>query len=159
MKKSIHKISAIASLVLLVLAFSCHKKDPEPKLVGQQGNPRFNLQFTNETGVDLDLHVMDPKGNEIYYANSSTSDGGQLDVDCLCDDCPDGPNENIFWPDGKGIKGTYQYWVEYYAHCKDAGATSDFTLRIAVNENVKATFKGTLSNNKKISEVYTWELK
>lgn len=159
MKKSIHKISAITSLVLLVLAFSCHKKNPDPKLVGQPGNPRFNLQFTNETGVDMDLHVVDPKGNEIYYGNRSTSDGGQLDIDCKCGNCEDGPNENIFWPDGKGLKGTYKCWVQYFTYCEDVAATSDFTLRVAVNESVKATFTGKLSDDNARSEVFTWELK
>ncbi|WP_375448315.1 YfaP family protein [uncultured Fibrella sp.] len=160
MKTVKQKIGSISCLCLLCLAMACSKKtEPEPQLVGQPGNPRFNLQFTNEANVDMDLHVIDPKGNEIYYGRKSTSDGGQLDVDCKCSSCGQGPNENIFWPDGKGIKGTYKYWVEYFRYCgSNDAATSDFTLRIAVNEAVKATFKGTLSNSNDKSAVQTWTL-
>ncbi len=155
------KTSNAVSLGLLFLALACTKKEPEPQLVGQPGNPRFNLQFTNETNVDMDLHVIDPNGTEIYYGRKTTSQGGKLDVDCKCSSCTQGPNENIFWPDGKGVKGTYKYWVEYYDYCgSNASATSDFTLRVAVNEAVKATLKGTLSDNsgRNKSAVQTWTL-
>ena len=65
-------------------------------LVGQEGNPRFNLQFSNGTNVDLDLYVETPNGITVSYMNPN-ADGGELDVDCMCGSCPQGPNENIFW--------------------------------------------------------------
>ncbi len=120
-------------------------------IVGASGNPRFNLQFNNEQNVDLDLHVLTPNGIELYFSNKS-GDGGQLDVDCLCGTCPNGPNENIYWEPGTAPHGQYKYWVQYYNNCGVAGASSAYTLRRLVNNTVVSTNSGTLSSGK--SPVY-----
>ena len=150
-----------AFLLLLMLPAiailnSCNKSDddagkqqqnqePDPIYVGNDGNPRFNLVFTNSENVDLDLYVKTPAGNVIYYQNL-TADNGTLDVDCLCDDCPQGPNENIYWEDGTGANGTYTYWVNYYGNCgEESSKSSDFTLRLIKNGKVIETKTGTLS--------------
>ncbi|MDF9794974.1 hypothetical protein OKW21_000237 [Catalinimonas alkaloidigena] len=126
--KTLHYLTYPLCMVLLLVIASCKPDDPceedpslcepEDEIVGQIGNPQFNLQFTNPESVDLDLYVEDPNGEIIYYGNVFTNSGGQLDVDCLCGDCPNGPNENIFWPmDGNAPSGTYRYWVDYYGSC------------------------------------------
>lgn len=138
-------------LSLTVSLNSCSKSDDSDneggeveELVGQDGNPRFNLQFTNPENVDLDLYVQTPSGAIIYYGNL-TADQGTLDVDCLCDDCPQGPNENIFWENGTAPSGTYKYWVDYYGACGDEGGSSSFTLRVVRNNVVLETKTGTMS--------------
>ena len=142
------RLFALASLVLagtaLTLVSGCTKKEeqaaPAVQLAGTPGNPRFNLQFTNQANVDLDLYVKTPNGTIIYYGRKS-SQGGVLDVDCLCGNCPNGPNENIYWVPGTAPSGTYQFWVEYYGRCSGAAssATSDFTLRVVNNSTVVDT--------------------
>lgn len=104
-------------------------------LVGATGNPRFNLQFTNENNVDLDLYVRTPSGAVIYYGNP-TADGGTLDVDCYCSSCPQGPNENIFWQNGTAPSGTYEYWVDYFGSCGGGNASSDYIIRVLRNNTV-----------------------
>ncbi|RDI06983.1 hypothetical protein [Flavobacterium sp. AG291] len=144
---------AVALLAFFCLFLSCNSNDDnnnqvteEPELVGQPGNPRFNLKFTNEENVDLDLHVITPDGTEISYLNPF-GQGGELDVDCLCEDCPQGPNENIFWEAGTAPTGTYKYWIEYYDTCGNGGSTSsDYTLRVVRNGEVLETKTGTLSS-------------
>lgn len=138
-------------------ATGCKDEPKEPLLVGQDGNPRFNLQFTNPDGVDLDLYVQDTNGEIIYYSNKFSRSGGSLDVDCRCESCPNGPNENIFWLDGKAPKGVYKYWVEYYDYCKNPDDASEFTLRLIQNGKIIATQKGRLINGK--SQVWTHEQK
>jgi uncharacterized protein YfaP (DUF2135 family) len=138
-------------IVALFFSISCSKNDDEdpqtndPVLVGQDGNPRFNLIFTNPDNVDLDLYVQTPSGAIIYYGNPE-ADLGQLDVDCRCASCPDGPNENIFWDDGTAQEGTYEYWVDYYGSCSTAGATSDYTVKVIKNGRVLVTKTGTLND-------------
>ncbi|MFL9843763.1 hypothetical protein [Flavobacterium rhizosphaerae] len=127
---------------------ACNNDDSNKKdldLVGQEGNPRFNLQFTNHENVDLDLYVQTPNGVILYYANSY-GDGGELDVDCMCSDCPQGANENIFWKDGTAPSGTYTYWVEYYEDCSEKNNSADFTVRVVKNGEVLATKSGSLNN-------------
>lgn len=121
-------------------------------LVGQEGNPRFNLQFTNGDNVDLDLYVETPGGAVISYSNPN-ADGGELDVDCMCSSCPQGPNENIFWQDGTAPSGIYKYYVDYYEGCSNDGDASEFTLRVIRNGEVLATKTGTLTSGQ--SQVWT----
>lgn len=143
----------LAMLLSLAVTFnSCSKSDDsddeeeivEEELVGQDGNPRFNLQFTNPDNVDLDLYVQTPSGAIIYYANP-TADQGTLDVDCLCGGCPQGPNENIYWENGTAPDGTYKYWVDYFGACAEDGASSNFTLRVVKNGAVLETKTGTMN--------------
>jgi len=142
------KIYLLSVVVLSLMFTACSSDDSdegnEPILVGQDGNPRFNLQFTNAENVDLDLYVQTPSGAIIYYANKS-ADEGTLDIDCLCSACPQGPNENIFWENGTAPSGTYTYWVKYYSSCTGGSPSSDFTLRIIRNGSVLETKTGTLT--------------
>jgi hypothetical protein len=113
--------------------------DPDEScLVGQDGNPRFNLKFTG--AVDFDLYVKDPSGEVISYSNSSSASGGVLDVDCIC--CGHG-SENIFWEDGTAPSGTYEYWVDFYSYCSDP--SSDFTITLTRNGTTIVTQSGNLS--------------
>ena len=144
---------AFALLAFFGLLLSCSSDDDggdgnntdDLNLVGQEGNPRFNLQFTNGDNVDLDLYVETPSGAVISYLNTN-ADNGELDVDCLCGICPQGPNENIYWENGTAPSGTYRYWVDYYGSCDDSEASSNFTLRVIKNGQVLATKTGTLSS-------------
>ena len=146
------KYVVLAMLLSLAVTFnSCSKSDDAEdqgeevgELVGQDGNPRFNLQFTNPENVDLDLYVQTPSGAIIYYGNQ-VADQGTLDVDCLCGGCPQGPNENIYWENGTAPSGTYKFWVEYFGACEEAGASSNFTLRVVRNGVVLDTKTGTMS--------------
>ncbi len=155
MKKITIALAASTLVVMLSFNISCKKKkDEQPEIKGKPGNPRFNLQFTNEQNVDLDLHVLTPNGYEIYYGNKQ-ADKGQLDVDCLCGDCPNGPNENIYWEVGTAPSGEYKFWVEYYDDC-GSGGISDFTLRLMKNSEILQTYTGTLSANGSKSQIYTF---
>lgn len=124
-------------------------------LSGNPGNPRFNLQFSNGSNIDLDLHVRTPNNSEIYFANKSAQNGS-LDVDCICGSCGATGNENIFWTNGTAPSGTYQVWVYYYGNCGNSTATSTYTLRVMQNSTIVATYSGTLSNSNRTSAVYTF---
>lgn len=79
--------------------------------------------------ADLDLHVVDPSGEEIYYGRPTSASGGRLDHDAnagcngAADD--DNPVENIYWPTGGAPAGTYTVWVKVYNPC---GAPLDWKL-------------------------------
>ena len=115
------------------------------ELEGQEGSLRFHLKFDNETKVDLDLHVREPGGEEINYAYPLSSNKGELDVDCNCGHCPQGPSENIFWPDDVYMPGIYTYWINYFTGCDTFGAASNYTLYVIVDDEVVRVHEGTLA--------------
>jgi len=65
--------------------------------------------------ADLDLHVTDPRGEEIYFYHRQSASGGILDLDCnatpeqMCAH----PLENVFWPRGIAGAGRYIYRVHF----------------------------------------------
>jgi len=71
-----------------------------------------------DTDADVDLHVVDPEGTEIYYGNRQSPSGGQLDLDsnaaCAGDNVR---NENISWPIGTAPQGAYVVRVDYWSSC------------------------------------------
>jgi hypothetical protein len=94
--------------------------------------------LTWDNGADLDLHVIEPDGNEIYYGNRGPSDTqGQLDNDdnAACDS-PDGVGgpENIYWPTSSGAPtGTYQVSVVQYDGCSLPSAAWHLQVRVGGN--------------------------
>ncbi len=82
--------------------------------------------------ADLDLHVVDPSGEEIYYSDPAAESGGQLDHDANagCNGSADDENpvENIFWPTGGAPRGSYKVWVHVYGAC-DAPLNWHLTVR------------------------------
>ena len=55
------------------------------------GDPQFTLIWDSD--ADLDLHVIEPGGSEIYWEARNAKKGGELDVDDVDGQGP----ENIFW--------------------------------------------------------------
>lgn len=117
---------------------------PEDSLRGQSGNLRFNLQWQSTT--DLDLHVIDPCGNEIYYSRKlSTCNGniGSLDVDANADyPLIPNPQENIYFETPS--QGIYKVYVRCY---RWRGATStplDFNVTI-IDKNERKDFNGSVT--------------
>lgn len=78
---------------------------------------------------DLDLHVIDPSGQHIYFANQSSSTGGNLDLDsnpgCQIDGIN---NENITWPTGRAPRGAYKVYVNLFASCGRSLTTYSVTV-------------------------------
>jgi hypothetical protein len=96
--------------------------------------------------ADIDLHVIDPLGEEIYYLSPYSSSGGKLDLDNKCDSFEKDKPENIFWPEGSAPSGTYRVRVNYYEDCKKYGQPTgpvDWTVTTKVHGKMN-TFRGTL---------------
>jgi hypothetical protein len=82
------------------------------------GDPQFTLIW--DTDADLDLHVIEPGGKEIYWEEPKGNQGGELDVDNTKGFGP----ENIYWlhldPEsgervkGQGPPGEYKWFVVYW---------------------------------------------
>ena len=97
------------------------------------GNPQITLIWG--TVDDLDLHVVEPSGEEIGYGNRTSDTGGTLDVDSNagCGSPDENPVENVFWPVGTASQGNYTVYVDFYRRCTDGTGPVHFSVRTLVN--------------------------
>jgi hypothetical protein len=95
------------------------------------GDIQISLFWKNHN--DLDLHCVDPLGEEIYYSNKkSTRTGGELDVDQNAHPpYNDSPVENIYWPARGAPPGLYRVTVVHYALHGGSDPTP-FTVRMVI---------------------------
>lgn len=119
------------------------------------GDVRVTLVWRST--ADIDLHVIDPNGEEIYYNHTTSASGGQLDVDDQCDEgIAHGGPENIFWPAGGAPRGEYQVLVVYYEECSDPGeGPAGWTVTTLVDGQSK-TYSGTISPDDAAQSVATF---
>lgn len=79
--------------------------------------------------VDLDLHVVEPDGEEIYYGHPVSATGGALDRDSNPSCLLDGTNtEDIIWTTNAPA-GVYNVFVDFYADCSLGGVNYTVTSR------------------------------
>jgi hypothetical protein len=105
------------------------------------GNVQVSVSW--DVDSDVDLHVVDPAGEEIYYGNLSSSSGGQLDLDSNPNCEIDGVrNENVTWQDA-APPGTYTVRVDLYAGC-DVSPTN-YVVTVQVAGQPTRTFTGSLT--------------
>jgi hypothetical protein len=96
---------------------------PEPQL--GTGDVQITLRW--ESSADLDLHVTEPNGTEIWYSDKGpTSTGGRLDVDSNVNCEENGSVENVFWPEGQGPEG--QFLVEVDGYSVDGCGGGQYTV-------------------------------
>ena len=118
--------------------------DTEPVSVVEVGTGEVQVSISWDSNADVDLYVVDPSGEEIFWGNSFSESGGELDLDsnaaCAGDNIR---NENITWPDGEAPSGTYTVRVNLWAAC---GATStSYVVTVRREGQAAQTFTGTLT--------------
>ena len=128
------------------------------KADAQSGDIRVSLLWNNRN--DLDLHVITPRGEEIFYGRARDSTGGFLDVDMNVQGETTKPVENIFWPEGKAPQGSYRVFVQNYGFHEIERSPTTFQVEIK-NGNAYSTFEGTVSGsgNSSNMEVCVFEYK
>lgn len=102
------------------------------------GDVKVTLTF--DRPHDLDLHVIEPSGDQIFYQRPGSTTGGQLDLDSGANCDPSAYNsENVFWPPGGAPSGEYRVSVQNYQQCSPGEIK--FTVRIAYDDVVR-TYDG-----------------
>ena len=124
------------------------------------GDPQFTLIWNTEQ-VDLDLHVIEPGGKEIYWEDPKGKQGGELDVDNTKGFGP----ENVYWlveSDGPGSEkikgpgpsGTYRWWVVYWGGFGGIGKPTHWQVRVKHAGQVRVVH-GKFTTINERSKVYT----
>lgn len=134
---------------------------------------------------DLDLHVVEPSGDEIWYQNKKVKSGGEMDIDMnfayggdIGESAADKslppeisrwvsskPIENIFWPAGAAPAGKYKVEIEYLTNYKflqkiqNAKGCEDptiFTVRVKIGKH-SAEFSDTIFYNANDKRYFIYE--
>ena len=120
------------------------------------GDPQFTLIW--DSNADIDLHVIEPGGKEIYWNDTKGRQGGELDVDNVDGFGP----ENIYWLKessdgskelGPGPPGEYRWFVEYYGGNRGIPVATRFKVRIKHEGRIEIV-QGRLTVPKTKSRMY-----
>ncbi len=111
------------------------------------GTGDFQATLTWTTGdptcvgssVDIDLHVIEPLGAHVYYANK-VGPTATLDFDNTCGLGP----ENIFVPINNTAAGIYQIYLVYYSSDAVPATSTPCTVRVKARA-ITQTFTITLT--------------
>ncbi|MCU0612657.1 MAG: hypothetical protein MUE60_12830 [Candidatus Eisenbacteria bacterium] len=97
------------------------------------GDLQVSLAF--RPSQDVDLHLVEPTGEEIYYGALESTAGGRLDLDsnpsCRLDHKN---NENITYDEGAPPTGQYIVRVDFWESCDGGGA--DYRVVVAVKGDI-----------------------
>jgi len=108
------------------------------------GTGELQVSLSWDTETDVDLHVVEPDGEEIFYGNDVSQSGGELDLDSNAACGIDGVNnENITWA-RRPPRGEYIVRVDYWDNC-GVGEDTDFVVTIRREGAMPETFQGSLS--------------
>jgi hypothetical protein len=130
----------------------------------QSGTGDVKVTLSFDRLHDLDLHVVEPTGDQIFYERPASTIGGKLDLDSGAHCEPSVANtENVFWPSGGAPAGQYAVSVQNYQQCSP-GAIA-FTVTIAYGaavESYEGTFPdgtaGEQPTERNVRQIATFEL-
>jgi hypothetical protein len=124
------------------------------------GDPQFTLIW-NTDNVDLDLHVLEPGGKEIFWEEPKGRLGGELDVDNTKGFGP----ENVYWlvesdgpgsekVKGPGPSGTYRWFVVYWGGFGGIAKPTHWQVRVKHAGQINV-YHGKFSSLNERSKIYS----
>jgi Ca-activated chloride channel family protein len=103
----------------------------------RSGDIRVSLSWKNHN--DLDLHVITPSGERIYYNQKKDSTGGELDVDMNINGETTEPIENIFWQESVAPPvGTYRVLVQNFKFHGDGQTPTPFMVELKNGRSIQS---------------------
>lgn len=101
------------------------------------GDVQISLIWNNFN--DLDLHVICPDGEKIYFGNRTSECGGELDVDMNVSPTSEEPVENVYWKEGSAPEGEYKVFVNHYCNhaLPNCGDPTSFKVAIRIGSFIE----------------------
>ena len=99
-----------------------------------------------QSAADLDLHVIDPRGEEIFFENPRSLTGGLLEYEAngSCLMATTEPLESVFWKAATAPSGEYQVVVDYYGTCGNE-AEQEFVVAVWIGGEMVELVEGTIA--------------
>lgn len=104
---------------------------------GQYDNVDIRASLIWNNRNDLDLHVIPPSKEEVYYAHKRSACGGWLDVDMNVRGETSKPVENVRWARGQAKAGRYKIFVQNYAFKERDHDATPFRVEVEVNGEIR----------------------
>ena len=82
----------------------------------------------HSSNTDIDLHVVDPSGEKIYYSHMSSASGGYLDRDDVIGPGP----EHVRWSDAPA--GLYKIYVHYFPNGAEDRSVTSYTVSVTAGD-------------------------
>jgi hypothetical protein len=126
-------------------AYGAFKASPISIISVGTGDVQVNITW--DSRADVDLHVVDPLGEEVYWAHKTAVSGGTLDLDSNAGCGSDGPRaENIFWASGLiAPHGDYVVRVDYWSNCSDV--RTNYVVTVNARGKAPQVFTGFFTGN------------
>ena len=122
----------------------------------KSGDVQISLEWSN--GNDLDLWVICPSSEKIYFQHRRSACQGNLDVDMNAGGVDsETPVENVFWPPRRAPRGRYQVYVHHY-RSHGFPDPSSFRVRIKYGGRSK-DFKGSVSRGQPAALVHAFQFR
>jgi hypothetical protein len=103
----------------------------------QTGVVQVSLVWDNEN--DLDIHVVSPLKEHIFFAMRRAPSGGHLDVDMNSDvsRLTQEPVENIYWSTSRAPRGIYRVYVHFYSRHDEKQDATAFRCAVKIGNDIK----------------------
>jgi len=133
-------------------AFSTEMRDRLEQAGAKAGTIEIALSW--EDTNDLDLHVIDPNGDRVWFSNKVSRSGGELDVDrnAGCNNVTNTPIEHIVWTSASPPEGTYKVCVHHFQTCGVFKPTP-YRLEMKVGNAEPRVLEGTVSQDVVVQSV------
>jgi len=110
---------------------------------GKSGAIQVSLVWNNFN--DLDLHLIAPSGEHIFFGHPRSMCFGHLDVDMNAGGPTSRePVENVYWPRDRAPRGVYRIFVHHFARHDPGEDQTPFEVHVLV-DGVRRTHTGTVS--------------
>jgi len=133
--------------------FSTEMRERLEAAGAKQGAIEIGLSWENTN--DLDLHVIDPHGDRVFFQRKRCPSGGELDVDrnASCGNVTDRPVEHIVWTENTPPRGSYTVCVHHFQTCGGAAAPTPFNVEMKIGDAPPQVVRGTSDPSVVITDI------
>ena len=119
----------------------CHPVSAQPVGFGE-----VQVTVSWDADADLDLQVLDPTGEVVYYDRPSVTSGGDLDLISECGSDRSNRNEHVAWSRAAPPAGPYEVLLNHDGNCAAEIDPVDYVVRV-YNHGQVTTFPGTFTGS------------